>query len=228
MHYFLIISLYREANLRSRGKRFNASDYSTTTNQLISHNSKTNAVDGSYNKRTENSLDNSKVKQSSDAELCPLKCTVHHLFPECSVYQNLSVDEQWEFVKQNNRCRKCLMTHHTNLCKKPNRTTCKQCTKHHHYSLHNNRRNSDGNAHFNQQSDASKLEAGKINIETSSKPTIKTQNNNVQGYNKIKGVYLIQKVRVRNKNGEFVEILAIIDTDQMCKIHSKTAWFRRN
>ena len=114
------------------------------------------------------------------------------------------------------------MTHHTNLCKKTDGTTCKQCTKHHHYSLHNNRRNSDGNAHFNQQFDASKLEAGKINIETSSKPTIKTQNNNVQEYNKIKGVCPIQTVRIRNKNGEFVEILPMIDSGSNVSLMSKS------
>ena len=87
--------------------------------------------------------------------------------------------------------------------------------------MHNNRRNSEGNAHFNQQFDESKLEAGKINIETSSKPTIKTQNNNVQEYNKI-GVCPIQKMRIRNKNGEFVEILAMIDSGSNVSLMSKS------
>lgn len=183
----LIDWLYREASLRSRGKRFNASDYSNINNQPSGHKfSKTNAVDGSYNKRTGNFIDNSKVKESNEAEFCPLKCTTHHSLPECPVYQNLNVDERWEVVKKNNRCRKCLMTHHTNLCKIPDGTTCKQCTKHHHYSLHNNRRNSDGNVYFNQQIDQSKLEKEKIietektNIEMLPKPAIKTQNNNIQ------------------------------------------------
>ena len=34
------------------------------------------------------------------------------------MYQKSTVDEKWEIVKQNNRCRKCLRAHHTNSCKK--------------------------------------------------------------------------------------------------------------
>ena len=74
------------------------------TNTLVV--TQTNAVDGSYNKRTQNSLDNSKVKQSNEAEVCLPRSTAHHLLLECPVYQNVSVDERWEVVEQNNCCQK--------------------------------------------------------------------------------------------------------------------------
>ena len=218
----LIEWLYREANLRSRGKRFNASD---STNQSISHKpQQINAVNSSYNKRTENALrnnsehtNNSRTKQIED-DSCPLNCKTHHYLSECPVYQNLSVDERWEVVKQNNRCRKCLMTHHTNTCKKPDGTTCKQCTKPHHYSLHNNRRNSYSTVNLNQQFNPLTSE---INIETSTKSVLETQNSNVQENDKIKGICPVQKIRVRNKYGEFVEILAMIDSGSNVSLMSK-------
>ena len=33
--------------------------------------------------------------------------------------------------KLNNRCRKCLQKHHTNVCKKPDGSTCDKCTRRH-------------------------------------------------------------------------------------------------
>ena len=53
--------------------------------------------------------------------------------------QKSTVDEKWEIVKQNNRCRKCLRAHHTSSYKKPDGTTCDKCTRRHHRSLHNER-----------------------------------------------------------------------------------------
>lgn len=114
---FIGKQIYRH-NLRSRGKRFNVSD-----DQSIGHKtSKTNAVDSTYNKQTTENMfkssfegpDKSKIKRSEE-ELCPQKCKTHHFLADCPIYQNLSVDERWEVIKRNNRCRKCLMTHHTNL-----------------------------------------------------------------------------------------------------------------
>ncbi|XP_028417504.1 uncharacterized protein LOC114541904 [Dendronephthya gigantea] len=217
----LIEWLYREANLRSRGKRFNAND---SSNQSISHKpTKINAVNSSYNKKIESApknnsenSNNAKTKQTEE-ESCPLNCQSDHYLSECPVYQNLSVNERWEVVKQNNRCRKCLMTHHTNTCKKADGTTCKQCTKPHHYSLHNYRRNPESvklNQHFNPLT-------SEINIERSPKSTLETQNGNVQENNKIKGICPVQKIRVRNKDGEFVEILAMIDSGPNVSLMSK-------
>ena len=100
------------------------------------------------------------------------------------------------------------MAHHTNLCKKPDEATCKQCTKRHHYSFHNSRRNLDNISNFNQQFDPQKPQT---DPETLSKRTIKAQNHNVHEHNVIKGVCPVQKVRVKNKNGEFVGVLAMTD-----------------
>ena len=49
-----------------------------------------------------------------------------------------TVDQRWEIVEQNNRFRKYLRNHHTNVCKKENGTTCNKCTRRHHRSRSGN------------------------------------------------------------------------------------------
>ena len=76
------------------------------------------------------------------------------------MYQKSTVDEKWEIVKQNNRCRKCLRAHHTNSCKKPDGTTCDKCTPRHHRFSHNEPvpPNSDqGTERFHPQTKVKKL-----------------------------------------------------------------------
>ena len=76
------------------------------------------------------------------------------------MYQKSTVDEKWEIVKQNNRCRKCLRAHHTNSCKTPDGTTSGKCTRRHSRSLHNDRvpPNSDhGTERFHPQTKVKKL-----------------------------------------------------------------------
>ena len=50
-------------------------------------------------------------------------------------YQSLTVNQRWDIVKQKQRCRKCLKTHHTKQCKKADGMTCDKCAKNHHWSL---------------------------------------------------------------------------------------------
>ena len=76
------------------------------------------------------------------------------------MYQKSTVDEKWEIVKQNNRCRKCLRAHHTNSCKKPDGTTCDKCTPRLLFFLHNEPvpPNSDqGRERFHPQTKVKKL-----------------------------------------------------------------------
>lgn len=73
--------------------------------------------------------------ETSTDQKCPLGCEIRHLLSACPTYQKADVNRRWEIVKQNNRCRKCLRAHHTNIYKKPDVTTCNKCTRHHHCSL---------------------------------------------------------------------------------------------
>ncbi len=59
------------------------------------------------------------------------------------VPQTSTVDQRWEVVKKNQRCQKCLRSHHTMECKKIDGTTCDKCKKNHHRSLHNERKIAD-------------------------------------------------------------------------------------
>ena len=112
----LIDWLNKEAPFRSRIKR------------------DTNYRNNSREHRSDNNANDSGLDQD---EKCPLGCKTKHLLSACPMYQKSTVDEKWEIVKQNNRCRKCLRAHHTNCCKKPDGTTCDKCTPRHHRSSHN-------------------------------------------------------------------------------------------
>ena len=73
--------------------------------------------------------------ETSTDQKCPIGCEMRHLLSACPTYQKADVNRRWEIKKQNNRCRKCLRAHHTNICKKPDGTTCNRCTPCHHCSL---------------------------------------------------------------------------------------------
>ena len=74
---------------------------------------------------------------------CPFGCQTKHLLTACPHYQTSTVDQRWEVVKKNQRCRKCLRSHHTTECKKIDGIICDECKKNHHRSLHNERKNPD-------------------------------------------------------------------------------------
>ena len=112
----LIDWLLNEASLRSRIKR--ETNYPRTNSGVRSDN---HANDSGTN----------------TDEKCPLGCELRHLLSACPTYQKADVNRRWEIVKQNNRCRKCLRAHHTNICKKPDGTTYNKCTRRHQRSLHN-------------------------------------------------------------------------------------------
>ena len=99
----------------------------------------TTQVNTEFNRAMNNSAMNNRAMNSetSDDDVCPLGCEAKHLLAACPKYQRSTIDQRWEIIKQNNRCRKCLRKHHTNVCKKPDGSTCDKCTRRHHRTLHN-------------------------------------------------------------------------------------------
>ncbi|CAK1550936.1 unnamed protein product [Leptosia nina] len=64
---------------------------------------------------------------------CPL-CSGDHALSECCRFEEASVQERWDIVKQNRICFKCLKgKHNKEVCKKP---PCKVCKRLHHPMLH--------------------------------------------------------------------------------------------
>ena len=107
----LIAWLHREATLRSRAGR-----------------------ERRIFERTEQRAASNVMENDVIEELCPLGCQTRHLLTACPIFQGtLTVDQRWEVVRRHNRCRKCFRTHHTNECRKPDGTTCDQCTRRHHH-----------------------------------------------------------------------------------------------
>ena len=107
--------LHEEASLRSRGKLDLESSFEERSQQR-----------GSFNMRTDNHTGDFHV--SKDGR-CPLGCQAKHPLAACPHYETSTVDQRWEIVKQNQRCRKCLRSHHTKDCKKSDGTTCDKCKR---------------------------------------------------------------------------------------------------
>ena len=202
----LIAWLHQEAGIRSRGK---TSTFSEGRNESRRDKGP---------KRTEHNAADSK---ETDDETCPLGCKTKHHLAACPKFQFLTVNQKWEIVKQHWRCRKCLRAHHTNDCKKPDGSTCDKCRKNHHRALHNER-TGETNTSLNPR-------AAPFQSQFQGPST--TSNGNVQGnavYQKSKlkpvtGLCPVQKVKVMNRNGNFVEVLAMLDCGSNTSLLSKNA-----
>ena len=68
-------------------------------------------------------------EQTSEDDNCPLRCFEAHHLAACPFYQAATVDENWEIVRRNKSCRKCLRSHHTDRCNKPDDKTCSKCKR---------------------------------------------------------------------------------------------------
>ena len=204
----LIAWLHQEASIRSRGK---TSTFSSSEGRNESRRDK-------GPKRTEN---NAADSEETGDETCPLGCKTKHHLAASPKFQFLTVNQKWEIVKQHWRCRKCLRAHHTNDCKKPDGSTCDKCRKNHHRTLHNER-TGETNTSLNPR-------AAPFQSQFQGPST--TSNGNVQGnavYQKSKlkpvtGLCPVQKVKVMNRNGNFVEVLAMLDSGSNTSLLSKTA-----
>ena len=149
---------------------------------------------------------------------CPFGCEAKHWLAACPHYQSSTVDQRWEIVKQNQRCRKCLRPHHTRDCKQIDGSTCDKCKKNHHRSLHNDRKgpktpNLDPNAAPFQDPNHNAVNNNADTNTVKQQCDIKT----------VAGLLPIQKVKVENSEGEFIEILAMLDSGSNTSLLSKVA-----
>jgi hypothetical protein len=90
----LIQWLHDEASLRSRGKF--------------------DPESSNEERRTDNHSGDFDVSKDGPR---PFSCEARHWLAACPHYQSSTVDQRWEIVKQNQRCRKCLRPPHTRDCK---------------------------------------------------------------------------------------------------------------
>ena len=102
----LINWLNKKASLRSRVKRDTRND----------------TEDRRFQNQQSQSDNHSMHSEMSNDAICPVGCEAEHLLSACPVLQKSTVDQRWEIVKRNNRCRKCLRNHHTNNYKSPTET----------------------------------------------------------------------------------------------------------
>ena len=142
---------------------------------------------------------------SSEDDECPLGCASKPLLPACPHYQAASVDEKWEIVKQNKRCRKCLKSHHTNNCFKPDGTTCNKCDRRHHRSLHNDSYTPKPRNH---SSSPMNPEAPPF----TSHSTHTSSNHVHRNASKLPGICPVQKVKIKDEQGNQTEVVAMIDS----------------
>ena len=203
----LIAWLHQEASIRSRGKTSPVSE---------------GRSEGRRDKGPKKTENNATSSEETDDETCPLNCKTKHHLAACPKFQNLTVNQKWEIVKQHWRCRKCLRAHHTNDCKKPDGSTCDKCRKNHHRSLHNEK-SGETNTSLNPKA---------APFQSQFQGPSASWNGNIQGnavYQKSKlkpvtgPVCPVQKVKVMIRNGNFVEVLAMLDSGSNTSLLSKNA-----
>ena len=92
-----------------------------------------------YRRRSEQHFNNASM---TNDESCPLGCKSKHRLASCPVFQESTVNQRWEIVREDRRCRKCLrVSYQTNDCKRADGTSCDKCKKNHHCSLHKKKKN---------------------------------------------------------------------------------------
>lgn len=78
----------------------------------------------------------------TDDDSCSLCCKAKHPLAFCPVYQGSTVNQRWGIVRENRRYQRCLrVSHHTNDCKRADRTSCDKFKKTHHRCLHIEKKN---------------------------------------------------------------------------------------
>ena len=203
----LIAWLHQEASIHSRGKTSPVSE---------------GRIEGRRDKGPKKTENNATSSEETDDATCPLNCKTKHHLAACPKFQNLTVNQKWEIVKQHWRCRKCLRAHHTNDCKKPDGSTCDKCRKNHHRSLHNEK-SGETNTSLNPKA---------APFQSQFQGPSASWNGNIQGnavYQKSKlkpvtgPVCPVQKVKVMTRNGNFVEVLAMLDSGSNTSLLSKNA-----
>lgn len=180
----LVNWLHEEASLRSSGRQDSESNARGTQE--------------SHFRSTVNTTSSDKNTESS----CLLGCASKHHLAACPVFQSSTVDQRWEIVKQENRCRKCLRSHHSGDCKKPEGTSCDKCKRNHHRSLHNEIKNPNPSTLNSEPFTATTAQSRAQNETTQ-------LNANTGGTT---GICPIQKVKIRDSQGEFTEMLAMLDS----------------
>lgn len=196
----LIEWLQREATLRSRGKK----EIDTESKSERSQQSSTSG------RRSDNhSINTSSNEVTSDE--CPLSCKTKHSLAYCPTFQSLTVDQRWQTVKLYKRCRKCLNTHHTDDCKKADGTTCDKCSKRHHRSLHNEKTSTSSlNPKAVPFTNTKQYQADSHSIQDKSL----TKN--------VIGLCPVQRIKIKDKEGNSVDALAMIDTGSNASFISKS------
>ncbi|CAB3992733.1 uncharacterized protein LOC110233025 [Paramuricea clavata] len=180
----LVEWLYEEAALRSRGKLEYDNESAEQSRRV-----------GPFRKVDTRNL---ATKIPEDAT-CPFDCPEEHLLAACPIYKKLTVNQRWDIVQQNKRCRKCLRaSHHTRDCKKPDGTSCDKCKKNHHKSLHNERNS------------VPPLDPSAVPFSVQERAI--SQNHNIERIKHGIGLCPIQKVKVKDADGNFMEMLALLDT----------------
>ena len=202
----LITWLHVEASIRSRGKNNPVFEDRNESRRYRSPS------------KTEN---NAASGEEPDDDTCPLNCKTKHHLAACPLFQELAISQRWEIVKQHCRCHKCLRKHHTSNCRKPDGSTCDKCRKNYHRSLHNDKiGETSSSPNPRSSSFQSQCQA------PSSTSNGNIQENAVHHKEKLKlitGLCPVQKVGVMNGNGEFVEVLAMLDSGSNTSLLSKNA-----
>ena len=170
---------------------------------------------------TGNRITSSDIRLTDD-ETCPVGCNSKHLLASCPVYHKSSLNQRWDIVRRYRRCRKCLRgSQHTNDCKKADGTSCDKCKKNHHRSLHNEKKSEPSESNLRP---AAPIFTSQITPPVVENRSIQASDNEkTSDVRNVLGICPVQKIKIRDCDGNLNELLALLDTGSNTSLLSKKA-----
>ena len=121
------------------------------------------------------------------------------------------VNQRWEIVRLNRRSRKGLRApHHSNDCKRADGTTCGNCKKNYHRSLHNDKRNEPMQPSLSH--DATIFSSQGTPPEVENRSIQGRDDEKTQDVKNVLGICTVQKVKIRDSGGTYLPCWILAQT----------------
>ena len=143
---------------------------------------------------------------TSQIQIC-VKCGEQHLLHTCNLFNNMSIDDKYQFVSEKRLCRNCLRPGHVSMACKM-RFRCSECHKKHHTLLHREQLNGSLSEQMNE-----------LNVNESSSTTSSVNAAVTASQNHIFLSTAI--IFVKNSSGKQKQARALIDSGAQVNIISE-------
>ena len=116
------------------------------------------------------------------------------------------------------------MSHHTNDdCTKADGTTCGKCKRNHHSSLHNEKKEDPSKSNLDPEAPTFNNRKSPDQAESKNNSVQGRDNEGANNVQNVLGVCPVQKIKVRDSEGNFKTLIAMLDTGSNTSLFSKRA-----